>query len=134
MIEVLASIAIPDAAIPLAFSFGEAWDALVNAVAEKRIWAIMTNPYIIGVSVLLFALGIFAKSKALLMLVIGMWGYISVYHFFIESRGAGDVTTQVGKGVSHGLSVGGLAPVVFGFLGFIVVTGILLYFGFIKGD
>ena len=124
----------PNAVFDSGFSLGVYWQALIEAVAQKRAFAALTNEFIIILSVALLILAIVAKSKKLLMLLIAVWGYVTVFHFTIEDKGAGEVATATGKAVEHGLSVGGLGPLVMFFVGFIVITGILLYLGFIKGD
>ncbi len=134
MHKLLIALTSPLAIFDSGFSLGVYWKNLIDAVAEKRLFEAMTNEFIIILSLALLVLAVVVKSKRLLMLLIGCWGYVTVFHFTIEDKGAGDVATAAGKGVEHGLSVGGLGPLVIFFIGVVLITGVLLYLGFVKND
>lgn len=109
--------------------FVQNWDNLVAAFTEKRYFDVMLNPYLIIGSVLIFMTGIFTKNTRFLMIVIAMWGYSSVYHFTIADKGEGDVMFDYTS-----MQVSEVGPMVWFFLGFVSVTGILLYLGFVKNN
>ena len=109
--------------------FGITWKNLSEAYSEKRYFDIMLNPYVIAFSVLLLLISILGKSKKPLMVLIASWGYCTVYHFTIEGRGKGDVMFDF-----RSMQVSEIGPLVWFFVGFILVTGLLLYIVFVRGD
>jgi hypothetical protein len=109
--------------------FSTNWQALVDAVMEKRFFDILINPYIVILSIAVVVFALVVKSKKLLMVVIAMWGYGITFHFTIEEKNAGDVMFDYNT-----MQTSELGPLVLFFIGFIIVTAIILYLGFIKGD
>jgi hypothetical protein len=109
--------------------FGQQWQDLLSAVADKRAFDILVNPYIAAISLFLLVMGAYSGKKGIFLGVIATWGYTSVYHFTIGTKEAGHVMFDF---ETQNVSDVGILGT-FG-LGFVIVTGILIYFGFIKGE
>ena len=109
--------------------FSTNWHKLVADLTEKRFFDVLMNPFVIALSVIILIMGILFRRKGFIMVLVASWGYSTVYHFTIEGKGSGDVafdwkTVQVSE----------FGTLVWFFGGFILVTAVLLYLGFVKGD
>jgi hypothetical protein len=109
--------------------FSEQWALLMTALSEKQAWEALTNPYLIGLSAVLFLMGLFLRKTKLIILVVAAWGYIGTYRFSIGGKTAGDVAFDMNAG-----TVADFGELLTFFVGFVIVTGVVLYLGFVKGD
>ena len=116
--------------IPIAQSaMATRWQNFVSDLSGKHFFDALLTPFgLIPTAIILIA-AIASKSRKLGMSLFAVWGYVVVYHFSIEGKKAGDVAfdysaVQASETGSLVVFVGGM----------VVVTGILLYFGFLKGD
>lgn len=104
-------------------------DKLLSDIQGKQILDVLMNPYVLVLTVILVGMGIIVKNKKFIMIVIACWGYGVVYHFTIATKTAGDVGFDEKVGTTSNMG----SLVIF-FLGFTIVSAVLLYWGFLKGD
>lgn len=109
--------------------FALQWQDLVRDFTDKKFFDAMLNPYPVAFSVLLLVTAILTKNKKPLMILIAGWGYSATFHYTVEGRGEGDVMFDYNT-----MQVSELGPLVMFFIGFIIVTGLLLYLAFVRGD
>ena len=109
--------------------FSTNWERIVESVSTKQYFDILINPFGLIITVALVLLALLMRSKGIWMVLIAIWGYVTVYHFTIESKRAGDVIFDY-----KNMQVSEIGTLVIFFAGFLIVTIILLYLGFVKGD
>ena len=103
--------------------FSSNYDTLLKAIADGNVYNVLTNPLTIGATVLLMILGIVRKSKKFIAFLFAAWGYGMVYHFSLW-RYHDTVGNYIDANFSQAKAIS-----IF-FVGFLLVTFVLLYFIF----
>lgn len=96
-----------------------------NYVAKRDWWGLLSDPRIAIVLGLLFVAGILLKTKAAPLLIFALYGYTLTFHLS---------STLKAKGVAGEDFIGNLDSIVVFLVGFLVTTGVIIYFALLKGD
>ncbi len=102
------------------------YESLAMGVQDHNIWAVLTNPFSIGVTALLLVFLSIKRSRRGIVLLGSVWSYGIIYHYTLERHKVELDLLSPGNQIS-------LAPMVGFFAGMILVTFVVMYFVF-KGD
>lgn len=106
------------------------WQVASDAFAGGHYFSALASPMgiLISVGLVLVAAAIPRFRKNLLLFTFGMWGYVTTYHFTLEGKNVELLGYDAANSVT---STGQLALFLFGF---VVVSGVILYFVFVRSD
>jgi len=104
------------------------WPLFAQAFTSGHYFEGMTNQLGLAITAGLIVMAIFSPRmrKPVLMFLIAMWGYTTVYHFTLEGASAEFVGEKAAGNISN---VGNVAVFV---IGCVIVSASLLYYFFVK--
>lgn len=97
------------------------YSLLKIAVDEKNMLGVLTNPYILAFTVVFLLLSILRRSYKPFLIPFSMWGYGLSWHFSLGSTKT-DITDYLHTSAET------MFPVVLFLAGFVIVTGLIIYF------
>jgi len=96
-----------------------------NYVAQRDYWGLLSDPRYAIILGIIFVVTILLRTRTVPLLIFAIYGYTLTFHLSTMLRSGGNIGEDF---------VGNLDSVLIFIIGFLITTGVIIYFGLIKGD
>lgn len=98
---------------------------LKNYIGRGDYWGLLSDPRYAIIMGIIFVVAILLKTKAVPLLIFAVYGYTLTFHLSSMLKTGGNIGEDF---------VGNLDSVLVFIAGFLITTGVIIYFWLIKGD